>query len=103
MSKEKSSIGFGMGLIAGVVGGLIAGILYAPKPGAESRKILKESICEFVEKNSPAVTEAKKNAIESVDLLRYKIERQYKRINDKLKSMRMKKAKQLETTDYDFN
>ena len=103
MSREKSSIGFGMGLIAGVVGGLIAGILYAPKPGAESRRILKESICEFIEKNSPAVSEAKKNAIESVDLLRYKIERQYKRINDKLKSMRMKKAKQLETTDYDFN
>ncbi len=103
MCKEKSSIGFGMGLIAGVIGGIIAGILYAPKPGAESRRILKESICEFVEKNSPAVSEAKKNAIESVDLLRYKLERQYKKINDKLKSMRMQKAKQLETTDYDFN
>ena len=56
-----------------------------------------------MEKHSPAVSEAKKNAIESVDLLRYKLERQYKKINDKLKSMRMQKAKQLETTDYDFN
>ena len=103
MSKEKSSFGFGLGLIAGVIGGLIAGILYAPKPGAESRKIVKKTMCELVEKHSPAVSEAKKNAIESVDLFRYKLERQYKKINDKLKSMRMQKAKQLETTDYDFN
>ena len=103
MSKENSAFGFGLGLIAGVVGGIIAGILYAPKPGAESRRILKETVCDLVEKHSPAVSEAKKNAIESVDLLRYKLERQYKKINDKLKSMRMQKAKQLETTDYDFN
>lgn len=103
MCKEKSSFGFGLGLIAGVIGGLVAGILYAPKPGVESRKIVKETVCELMEKHSPAVSEAKKNAIESVDLLRYKLERQYKKINDRLKSMRMQKAKQLETTDYDFN
>ena len=60
MSKEKSSFGFGIGLIAGVIGGLVAGILYAPKSGAESRKIVKDTVCELVEKHSPAVSEAKK-------------------------------------------
>ena len=38
MCKEKTSIGFGVGLIAGVVGGIIAGVLLAPKPGEESRE-----------------------------------------------------------------
>ena len=38
MSKDKDdSISFGIGLLAGVVGGIIAGIIYAPKPGAETR------------------------------------------------------------------
>ena len=32
MSKNKSFM-FAMGLIAGVVGGLVAGVLYAPKSG----------------------------------------------------------------------
>lgn len=38
MSNKNNSISFGMGLIAGVVGGILAGVLYAPKSGEESRK-----------------------------------------------------------------
>ena len=38
MSKNKSSLMFGMGLIAGVIGGIVAGVLYAPKSGEESRR-----------------------------------------------------------------
>lgn len=49
MSKNKSFM-FGMGLLAGVVGGLIAGVLYAPKPGEEARRELKEAACELYEK-----------------------------------------------------
>ena len=92
MSKDKSSFGFGMGLLAGVVGGIIAGILYAPRPGSEMR-----------EKHSPAVNEAKKQAMESIDLLKYKLERQYKKFSNMLKSKKMRKAKELEeVSDYDF-
>ena len=36
MSKENDSFGFGIGIIAGVVGGIIAGDLLAPKKGEES-------------------------------------------------------------------
>ena len=32
MSKDRSSIGFGLGLLAGVIGGIVAGVLYAPRP-----------------------------------------------------------------------
>ena len=76
MSKDKSSIGFGLGLLAGVVGGIIAGVLYAPRPGSEMRAKVKETICDLAEKHSPAVNEAKRQDIDSIDLIKYKIEKQ---------------------------
>ena len=103
MSKEKSAVGFGIGLIAGVVGGLIAGVLYAPKPGKESREKLKATVEELAEKHSPAIKDAKKKAYESIDLLRYKLERQYKKFDNMLKSRKMRRAKELEETEYDVN
>ena len=104
MSKEKSSIGFGVGLLIGVVGGIVAGILYAPRPGAEMREKIKDTVCDLAEKHSPAVNDAKKQAFETMDLLKYKLERQYKRFSNMLKSKKMRKAKELEEiNDYDFN
>ena len=44
MNKDKSSIGFGVGLLAGVVGGIIAGVLYAPRPGSEMREKIKDTV-----------------------------------------------------------
>lgn len=100
MTKEKSSLGFGLGLIAGVVGGLVAGVLLAPKSGEESREKLRVTVCDFAQKHSPAILDAKKNAFESLDLLKYKLERQYKKFNNMLKSKKMQKAKELESTEY---
>lgn len=103
MRKEKTSIEFGIGLITGVVGGIMAGVLMAPKSGRESRDKLKITVYDFAQKHSPAISEAKKKAFESLDLLRYKIERQYKRFNDMLKSKKMQKAKELEAdSKYNF-
>lgn len=104
MSEEKSSIGFGIGLIAGVVGGIIGGILFAPRPGSEMREKIKDTVCDLAEKYSPEVTEAKKQALESIDLLKYKLERQYKKFGNMIKSKKMRRAKELEDiNDYDFN
>lgn len=103
MSEKNNSISFGLGLIAGVVGGIIAGVLYAPKPGEESRKELKEVVSELAEKHSPEIKEAKKQALESIDLAKYKLERQFRKLNYMLKSKKMQKAKELEDTEYDFN
>ena len=100
--KEKSSIGFGVGLILGVVGGIVAGVLYAPKPGEEMREKVKDTVCELAEKYSPEVKEAKKQAMESIDLLRYKLEKQYKKFGNMLKSKKMRKAKELES-ESNFN
>ena len=48
MSKEKSSLGFGLGLFAGVIGGIVAGILYAPCPGSEMREKVKDTVAKAV-------------------------------------------------------
>lgn len=103
MGKEKNSIGFGLGLIAGVVGGIFAGLLYAPKPGEESRKELKETVSELAEKHSPEIKEAKKQAMESIDLMRYKLERQIRKAVHMFKSQKLQKAKEREDIEYDLN
>lgn len=103
MGKNNNSISFGLGLLAGVIGGIISGVLYAPKSGKESRKEVKEVISDLAEKHSPEVKEAKKQALEAIDLIKYKLERQYRKLNHMLKSKKLQKAKELEDTEYDFN
>lgn len=102
MSKNKSLM-FGMGLLAGVVGGLIAGVLYAPKSGEESRRQIKDAACELYEKNSPTIKEAKKQALENIDLMKYKLERQFRKFNNMIKSKKLLKAKELEEMDDEYN
>lgn len=104
MSKDKSPIVFGLGLLVGVVGGIIAGVLYAPCPGSEMREKVKDTVCDLAEKYSPEVNEVKKQAMESIDLVKYKLEKQYKKYGNMLKSKKMRKAKELEEiNEYDFN
>lgn len=103
MSEKNNSISFGLGLIAGVVGGIIAGVLYSPKSGDESRKALKEVVSDLAQKHSPEVKEAQKQALESIDLVKYKLERQYRKLNHMLKSRKLQKAKELEDTEYGLN
>lgn len=100
--KDKSSIGFGVGLLIGVIGGIAAGVLFAPKSGEEMREKVKDTVCDLAEKYSPEVNEAKKQALESIDLLRYKLEKQYKKFGNMLKSKKMRKAKELES-ESNFN
>ena len=102
MSKNKTCA-FAMGLIAGVVGGLVAGVLYAPKSGEESRRELKDAACELYEKNSPAIKDAKKQALENIDLMKYKLERQFRKFNNMVKSKKLLKAKELEEMDDEYN
>lgn len=101
--SDNKAFAFSMGLIAGVVGGLVAGVLLAPEPGEESRKKLKEAACELYEKNSPAISDAKKQAMESVDLMRYKLERQFRKFNNMIKSKKLLKAKEIEELTDDYN
>lgn len=103
MSEKNNSISFGVGLIAGVIGGIVAGVLYAPKPGEESRKELQEVISDLSEKHSPEIKEAKQQALESIDLAKYKLERQFRKLAHMIRSKKLQKAKELEDTEYDLN
>ncbi len=102
MSKDDNSIIFGMGLLAGVVGGIVAAILYAPKSGKETREELKTIVNDFAQKHAPEIKEAKKQAMESLDMMKYKLEKQYNKINDHLKAKQMAKAKRMEDRSYDY-
>ena len=96
---SKKAFMFSMGVIAGVVGGIVAGVLYAPKPGEESRKELKDAVCDFYDEHAPQIAEAKKQAMESIDLMKYKLERQFRKLNNSVKSKKMQKAKELEDSE----
>ena len=103
MSKEDSSISFGVGLLFGVVGGVIAAILYAPKSGEETRKNVENVITDLAEKYTPEIQEAKKQALTSIDVMKYRLEQQYNKINETIKAKQIAKAKQKETNEYDVN
>ena len=94
MSKEDSSISFGVGLLLGVVGGVIAACLYAPKSGEESRKDIENAITDMAQKYTPEIQEAKRQALTSIDVMRYRLEQQYNKINDSIKAKQLAKAKE---------
>ena len=54
-----------------------------------------------MKKHSPAIKEAKKQALESVDLMKYKLERQLRKFNNMVKSRKLLKAKELESSSDD--
>lgn len=95
--KDDSSFEFAMGILAGVAGGIVAGILFAPKPGEESRKELKEAIDNLREKYSPEVLQAKEQALNAIKSSKEKIEDAYQKFNDYLKAKQLAKAKNNET------
>ena len=73
--------------------------LFAPKPGEESRKELKDTVCDIYDKHAPQIADAKKQAMESIDLMKYKLERQFRKLNNSVKSKKMQKAKELEDSE----
>lgn len=103
MSREDNSISFGMGLLLGVIGGVAAAILYAPKSGKETRAEVKQMVNDFAEKHAPEIKEAKKQALESLDMMKYKLEKQYNKINHHIKAKQLAKAKEMEDRSYDLN
>ena len=102
MSKEDDVI-FGIGLLAGILGGVAAGILLAPKSGEETRAELIEAINEFAQNAIPEIKEAKKQALESLDMMKYKLEKQYNKINDHIKAKQMAKAREKEDMAYELH
>ncbi|MHB8085157.1 MAG: YtxH domain-containing protein [Dehalococcoidia bacterium] len=58
MNKDSSS-GFFAGLIIGAIIGAAVGLLYAPQPGSETRRMVKEKASEVKGKAAEAVRRMK--------------------------------------------
>ena len=99
MSVGKFIAGFAIG---GIVGGLI-GVLLAPQSGEESRKDIENAITDMAQKYTPEIQEAKRQALTSIDVMRYRLEQQYNKINDSIKAKQLAKAKEKESCDYEAN
>lgn len=102
MCKKDNSLCFAIGILAGVVGGIAAGLLFAPKSGEESRRELKDAYEDLMQKYSPEITQAKKQAMEMIKSSKEKIEDTYKKFNDNIKAQKLAHAKNCEIDVYEI-
>jgi len=68
MTGKDTGTGFGIGFLVGAAIGLVIGFLYAPQPGVETRKLVKEK----AEKMKAKVTGVVDELQESAAKARYK-------------------------------
>ena len=102
MWKKDNSICFALGILAGIVGGIAAGVLYAPKPGKEFRDDIKKTVIDVAEKYSPEIQKEKKQALDIIKNSKYKIEEQYNNFLDNMKAEKLANAKNIETDVYNM-
>ncbi len=100
--KDDGSFCFAMGILAGIAGGIVAGVLLAPKSGEESRQDIKDALDNLRDKYSPEVRRAKEQALCAIRNSKDKIEDAYKKFNDYLKAKQLAKAKNNETNVYEM-
>ncbi len=101
MCQEKdNSLSFTIGILAGIAGGIIAGVLYAPKPGEESRKKVIGAIDNVREKISPEIKEAKNQAMSMIEKSKYKLMRKYRQLADDYKAQKLAREKNKENDIY---
>ena len=65
MADKDSGASFSIGLLLGVTVGVAVGFLYAPKPGKETRALLKEKTHEAREKADEFGEKARETAAEA--------------------------------------
>lgn len=67
---KKSTTNFLIGILIGAAGGAIAGVLYAPDKGSETRKKIKDNAESLKDDVSEKFEEIKKQVNETVDHLK---------------------------------
>jgi gas vesicle protein len=60
--NRDTSAGFFSGILLGAVIGAAVGLLYAPQPGTETRRMVKEKALEVKEKASKAASKIRESA-----------------------------------------
>ncbi|MFC2062591.1 YtxH domain-containing protein [Chloroflexota bacterium] len=66
MTNRDSGKGFAIGFLVGTAIGLAVGFLYAPRPGVETRGMLKEKVAGVTAKVKEAAAEVKQKAQEKL-------------------------------------
>lgn len=94
--KTDDSLAFGMGILIGILGGIVAGILFSPKPGEEMRKDLKIKTDKLLEDVPSKAVYVKNSNIAAVEKLQYAIESRFNRVIEAVKAGRMAAAKRKE-------
>lgn len=100
MSREDDALIFGVGILAGVATGIIAGLLLAPDSGLNTRKKLQLQAEDFAKNCVPTVEEAKRQALATADVIQFKIEKAINSVNDSIKARQLAKAKDKEHSVY---
>jgi gas vesicle protein len=67
MSETEKGAAFAMGILAGTAIGLAVGLLYAPRPGMETREMLKGKTEEAKHKAADIIQEARERAKKIVE------------------------------------
>lgn len=75
MADKDTGLSFSTGFILGAVVGVAIGFLYAPKPGKETRELLKEKAEKAREKASEVAEKAKETAAETRGRVEEKLSR----------------------------
>ena len=63
MAEKDTGAGFAVGFLFGAVVGVAIGFLYAPKPGSETRAMLKEKAETAAEKAKETAEKARETAV----------------------------------------
>jgi gas vesicle protein len=67
MADNGKFNGFALGFLIGAVAGIAIGFLYAPKPGRETRSMLREKAEEVTDRAKEIATEAGKRVRRKVE------------------------------------
>ena len=107
MSKENddSIVSFLLGLTAGVIGGAVAGILFAPKSGDEFREDITDFVKDLPDKLDQEINDPKTGTRRLINRARLNIEArvdQVKRDREAELQARAKRAEEL-ATGYEVN
>ena len=76
MTEKDSGTSFLVGLLIGTAAGLAVGFLYAPRPGKETRAMLREKAEVAAEKAREATEKAKQAAAEARGKVEEKLHRE---------------------------
>lgn len=94
--SRNSDDNFMVGALLGIVGGVIAGIMYSPRPGVEMRQELKNMAKDFSKDVPVDVETAKDSFFKRVDKLKVALEKQIDTIDKAVKAKKLASAKRKE-------